>query len=57
MSDGMKVSAQQRKQVMEQLWLMYYNDTLFEQGVITESDRNRMKRLIDQHKPSTACGS
>lgn len=55
MSDGTKVSAQQRRQVMEQLWLMYYNDTLFEQGVITESDRNRMKRLIDQHKPSTAC--
>lgn len=48
-----KISAQKRKQTMEQLWLMYYNDTLFDKGVITEAERNRMQRLIDQHRPST----
>lgn len=31
---------------MEQLWLTYYNDTLYEQGVITEDERNRMRIKI-----------
>lgn len=39
--------AELRKQVIiEQLWLTYYNDTLFEKGLITEDERNQMLRMI-----------
>lgn len=31
---------------MEQLWLTYYNDTLYEKGVITEDERNKMRIKI-----------
>ena len=36
-----------RKRVAKHIWLMYYNDYLFQQGVITEDTRNRMKSKID----------
>ena len=36
-----------RKRVAKHIWLMYYNDYLFQQGVITEDARNRMKIKID----------
>ena len=32
--------------VIRQLWLTYYNDTLFAQGLITEDQRNRMRLRI-----------
>ena len=35
-----------KKQAMEQAWLLYYNQVLFEQGVISEDKRNKMKHLI-----------
>ena len=39
--------AELKKQVIiEQLWLTYYNDTLFAKGLITEDERNRMVRMI-----------
>ena len=31
------------RSTMEQLWLTYYNDTLYEKGVITEDERNKMR--------------
>ena len=34
---------------MEQLWLTYYNDTLYEKGVITEDERNKMRIKIKSH--------
>lgn len=34
------------QQVLEQLWLGYYNDTLYEKGMITEDARNRMRVKI-----------
>lgn len=38
---------EQKKQVIiEQLWLMYYNDTLFAKGLITENQRNKMISMI-----------
>lgn len=42
-----KLSEQERRQVMERLWLIYYNDTLFKQGVISEAERNRMRIKIN----------
>ena len=40
MSEGKKRS------ILEKLWLTYYNDTLYEQGVITEAEHNRMRVKI-----------
>ena len=38
---------EQRKRMAEHIWLTYYNDYLFQQGIITEDVRNRMKVKID----------
>ena len=37
--------------VAEQMWLNYFNQTLYTQGIISESERNRMTTLINNHKP------
>lgn len=41
-----EISQQLRRSIMEQLWLTYYNDTLYEKGVITEDERNKMRIKI-----------
>ena len=38
---------QKKKHAVEQIWLHYYNQTLFEKGLITETERNRMSNLIN----------
>ena len=41
------VSAEeQKKREAEELWLHYFNQTLFEAGLITEKERNRIIHLI-----------
>ena len=40
------MTERQRVSVLEKLWLTYYNDTLYEKGVITEEERNRMRVRI-----------
>ena len=42
---------QTKKSMAEQLWLNYYNQTLFENGLITEAERNRMKNMINALMP------
>ncbi len=37
---------QKKQVVIEQLWLTYYNDTLFAKGLITEEQRNKMRVMI-----------
>ena len=37
------MTAQKKQAVIEQLWLTYYNDTLFAKGLITE-EQNAMSR-------------
>lgn len=37
---------QKKQAVIEQLWLTYYNDTLFAKGMITEDQCNRMRLMI-----------
>ena len=39
------------KQVSRQIWLLYFNKTLLEKGIITEKEHNRMKLKI-QGKPT-----
>lgn len=41
-----EISQQRRRSITEQLWLTYYNDTLYEKGVITEDERNKMRIKI-----------
>ena len=45
--------AEQKKQaVLEQLWLTYYNDTLYAKGLITEEHRNKMRLKIKNRSSS-----
>ena len=45
---------QAKKELAEQLWLSYYNQVLFEAGLITETERNRMKNKISTLTPSSS---
>ena len=40
------MNEQKKPAVIEQLWLTYYNDTLFAKGVITEDQRNKLRVMI-----------
>lgn len=45
------LSNEAKKRAMaEELWLEYYNNCLFEAGVITEAERNRMINRIMTRK-------
>ena len=46
MTEGKKQS------VLDQLWLTYYNDTLYAKGLITEQERNKMCVKIKNRKSS-----
>lgn len=48
-----QTNEQRKKQVAEQIWLLYYNETLYEKGLITETERNRMRNKINALAPST----
>ena len=41
-----KMTEQQKERILEQLWLTYYNDTLYGKGVITETEHNKMRVKI-----------
>lgn len=40
------LSEKQITEVMESLWLTYFNDTLYTQGIITDAMRSRMRVMI-----------
>ncbi len=40
-------SESEKRHLTEQLWLQYFNQVLFERGIITEQNRNRMIHKID----------
>ena len=40
------MTAQKKQAVIEQLWLTYFNDTLYAKGLITEEQRNAMRLTI-----------
>jgi len=48
---------EQNQQMAAKTWLGYFNQTLYEQGLITEADRNRLALRIDNRKPSARTGS
>lgn len=39
----MSMTTKKSNAVMEQLWLTYFNDSLYAKGVITETERNKMR--------------
>ena len=51
-STDRKMSEYEKQSVIEKLWLIYFNDTLYEKGLITETERNRMANKIHARKPS-----
>lgn len=40
------MNEQKKQAIIEQLWLTYYNDTLFAKGIITEEQRNKFRMII-----------
>lgn len=51
-NSGRKMSEAEKQNVIEKLWLIYFNDTLYGKGLISESERNRMANKIHSRKPS-----
>ena len=43
---------QEKQSFGERLWLSYFNYYLYEKGIITESERNRMIAKIESRKGS-----
>jgi len=43
---------QQRRNVVEKMWLNYFNNGLLEKGMITPDQHRRMKVYISTRKPS-----
>ena len=53
MAENKGASMEQKKvSLSEKLWLAYFNSYLYEKGVITESERNRMVSKIQERKGS-----
>lgn len=48
------IAQKTRKEAAETIWLLYFNQTLFEKGLITETERNRMKLRIEARRPSAS---
>lgn len=48
MAENEKMNSIDKKEkvIIEQLWLTYFNDTLFAEGAITEEMRNKMRVKI-----------
>ena len=44
---------EQRISLNERLWLAYFNQYLYENQIINESQRNKIKNAIDSRQPST----
>ena len=50
MAEQNRCNSMREKRVAEQLWLEYFNNYLFEHGVITEKERNRMVSEINAYQ-------
>jgi len=48
-----KSTTQQKQDLAAQLWLSYYNQVLYEKGLITEQERSRMALKINSRKPTS----
>ena len=50
MKPGM--TEEKKQSVLDQLWLTYYNDTLYAKGLIAEQERNKMRVKIRNRNSS-----
>lgn len=41
---------EQKREAAEQIWLEYFNRVLYDKGLITEDERNRMANRIDARR-------
>ena len=48
MVERKSISPAQKKQEAARVWLSYYNRVLYEKGIISELERNRMTLKIDR---------
>lgn len=48
MAENKTVSSTQKKEEAARIWLSYYNRVLYEKGIITERERNRMEWKISK---------
>ncbi len=48
MAEKKMTITEEKKLIGEELWLRYYNRVLFEKGLITEQERNRMITKINE---------
>ena len=46
------ITPQQKQTLIDQLWLHYYNQTLYDKGMISERDYSRMKARINSRTMS-----
>ena len=54
MTENKNCSLEQQKLLLvEKLWLSYFNDYLYEKGMLTEAERNRIIVKIESRKGST----
>jgi hypothetical protein len=53
MSDTTKVRVEPEQDVIERLWLLYFNDTLYAHGLISETERNQMHSRINARTSKT----
>ena len=54
MGNGTTGTEAQKREIGETLWLHYYNQALFERGMISEDERNRMSNRINARSPRRA---
>jgi len=40
------ISEKKKNLIMDQLWLTYFNDSLYKNGVITENEYDKMRVII-----------
>ena len=52
-AENAMTNEQKRIAMAENLRLHYFNNTLFEKGLITEKQRNQLSIIIDNRKPSS----
>ena len=41
-----EMEVKNKQSVCDEIWLNYFNDVLYDKGIITETQRNKMKHLI-----------
>lgn len=52
--ENVHTAEQQKKSLAEKLWLAYFNQYLYEQNIITETQRNRLALQIESRRASTS---